>query len=195
MEVNQIFYLKKGCVHVCIALIAAGPRVDQREQLLPRDRVYINCNSIQYRTSASVLSLGDCFFFIDQCLSPYLQYFIHLTTAHQKCPVKLLPTSIENCFQQIFNLFQFQCGPSFLFIPWSACWAILHLIGLGLQPYFHKDNELDLKWFSYLTYWGYTSLALFTAWDCAAAVYVHIRRQDIVKNGEDPQQPRTTLEF
>ncbi|XP_078341759.1 protein rolling stone-like [Crassostrea virginica] len=75
-----------------------------------------------------------------------------------------------------------QCGPSFLFIPWSACWAILHLIGLGLQPYFHKDNELDLKWFSYLTYWGYTSLALFTAWDCAAAVYVHIRRQDIVKN-------------
>ena len=127
------------------------------------------------------------FFFIDQSLSPYLQYFIHLTTAHQKCTVKLLPTSIENCFQQIFNLFQFQCGPSFLFIPWSACWAILHLIGLGLQPYFHKDNDLDLKWFSYLTYWGYTSLALFTAWDCAAAVYVHIRRQDIVKNGEDLQ--------
>ena len=93
---------------------------------------------------------------------------------------------------EFFELFQFQCGLSFLFIPWSAYWAILHFIGLGLQPYFHKDNELDLKWFSYLTYWGYTSLALFTAWDCAAAVYVHIRRQDIVKNGENPQ-PRTTL--
>ncbi|XP_052679705.1 protein rolling stone-like isoform X1 [Crassostrea angulata] len=75
-----------------------------------------------------------------------------------------------------------QCGPSFLFIGWSACWAILHLLGLGLQPYFHKDVELDLKWFSYLTYWGYTTLGIFTLWDCVTSVYVHIRRRDIIKS-------------
>ena len=193
MEVNQIFYLKKGCVHVCIALIAAGPRVDQREQLLPRDRESI------YTAQHLVQGLGFCAL-IRGCQGIESIYTatafsieLRILCSHQGIVTRHVPQDYYQRVQKtVFNGFQFQYGPSFLFIPWSACWAILHFIGLGLQPYFHKDNELDLKWFSYLTYWGYTSLALFTAWDCAAAVYVHIRRQDIVKNGED-LQPRGPL--
>ncbi|XP_048743331.1 protein rolling stone-like [Ostrea edulis] len=81
-----------------------------------------------------------------------------------------------------------QCGPSGLFIGWSVSWAILHILGLGLQPYFHRNSEPSLKWFSYLTYWGYTTLGLFTLSDSVAAVYVHVRRRDIIK-GECKMMP------
>ncbi|XP_061187169.1 protein rolling stone-like [Saccostrea echinata] len=81
-----------------------------------------------------------------------------------------------------------QYGPSVLFIVWSVCWAILHVLGLGLQPYFYRNYDFDLKWFSYLTYWGYTTLCVFTLWDSVAAIYVHIRRQDIIR-GECKAMP------
>jgi hypothetical protein len=77
-----------------------------------------------------------------------------------------------------------QFGPSVLFIVWSVSWTILHVVVLGLQPYFYRNYELDLKWFSYLTHWGYTTLAIFTLSDSIAAVYVHIRRRDIIKGGK-----------
>jgi hypothetical protein len=78
----------------------------------------------------------------------------------------------------------FQWGSPILFIVWTVSWGLLHLIVLFLQPYFFSDRLPHFVWFTFLTNWSYTMLALYSVIESVSAIYVNIKRKDIVNGGK-----------
>uniref|UniRef100_K1QKV3 Uncharacterized protein n=1 Tax=Magallana gigas TaxID=29159 RepID=K1QKV3_MAGGI len=77
----------------------------------------------------------------------------------------------------------FQRGHPTVFIVWATTWALFHVTVLGLQPYFFREVLPNWIWFIFLTNWSYTVLAIYCITESVVAIYVNVRRKDII-NGE-----------
>lgn len=82
----------------------------------------------------------------------------------------------------------FQRGHPTVFIVWATTWALFHVTVLGLQPYFFREVLPNWIWFIFLTNWSYTVLAIYCITESVVAIYVNVRRKDII-NGDSDASP------
>ncbi|OWF55579.1 protein rolling stone-like [Mizuhopecten yessoensis] len=79
-----------------------------------------------------------------------------------------------------------QCGPVHLYPIWSMLWSAYHLAWIILDMYFAAtDEQDDGHYFKFLTNWGYLFLVSYQWLDTAASVYIHLRRKELIKGGQD----------
>ncbi|XP_069141419.1 protein rolling stone-like [Argopecten irradians] len=79
-----------------------------------------------------------------------------------------------------------QFGPVHLYPIWSLVWSLYHLAWIIVDIYIAATDEHDEgRYFKFLTNWGYLCLVSYQWLDTVAAMYVHLRRRDLIKGGHD----------
>ncbi|XP_061186255.1 uncharacterized protein LOC133194283 [Saccostrea echinata] len=97
-------------------------------------------------------------------------------------------TSLGFDHDQPRDFVTFQWGSPKLFIAWTVLWGLLHITTLALQPYFNQEDLPYWKWFTKLTNWSYSILAIYSIVESVSAIYVFVYRKDIIK-GEAESTP------
>ncbi|XP_033746397.1 protein rolling stone-like [Pecten maximus] len=79
-----------------------------------------------------------------------------------------------------------QCGPVHLYPIWSLLWSLYHFAWIIMDIYIAATDEHDEgRYFKYLTNWGYLFLVSYQWLDTVSAMYIHLRRKDLIKGGHD----------